>query len=171
MDEQTIMIGLRLVHILAGIFWVGSVFLIASFLVPAMRATGPDGGRFMQHLMQQRRLPVFLGLAMLLTIVSGLTMYARFTSTTHGTWARTAPGITYGVGALAAILAAVVGGAIGGTAGRRLMAIGARAGAAGPSPDQLAEIQRLQARVGTANRVTAALLAVAAAAMAAGRYL
>jgi uncharacterized membrane protein len=50
---------LRLIHILAGVFWVGAIFLIAGFLLPTARAMGREGGRFMQHLMLQRRLPVF----------------------------------------------------------------------------------------------------------------
>jgi hypothetical protein len=33
MDEPTITIVLRLIHILAGIFWVGAIFLIAGFLL------------------------------------------------------------------------------------------------------------------------------------------
>jgi uncharacterized membrane protein len=54
MDDRAITIILRLIHILAGIFWVGTAFLLAGFLAPTLRATGSEGGRFMRHLMQQR---------------------------------------------------------------------------------------------------------------------
>jgi uncharacterized membrane protein len=114
MNEPTITIVLRLIHILSGIFWVGAIFLIAGFLVPTVQASGPEGGRFMQHLMLRRRLSVFLLIAMLLTVISGFTMYARLVAATNGAWAGTPPGIGYGLGGLAAILAAVVGGAISG---------------------------------------------------------
>jgi uncharacterized membrane protein len=171
MDDRSITIILRFIHILAGIFWVGTAFLVAGFLVPTMRETGREGGRFIQHLMQRRRLPVFLGIAMGLTILSGLTMYARLAAATHGTWAGTAPGIGYGVGALASILGAFVGAIIGGAAGRRLAAIGTSVGPAGPSPEQQAEIGRLQARIALGTRLAAGLLGVAAAAMAVARYL
>jgi len=124
MNDQTITLLLRLVHILAGIFWVGAIFLIAGFLLPTMRATGREGGRFMQHLMQQRRLPIFLAIAMLLTVLSGFTLYGRLVSATHGAWAGTPPGIAYGVGDLAAILGALVGMAVSGSAARRMAAIG-----------------------------------------------
>jgi hypothetical protein len=109
MDERTITIILRLIHILAGAFWAGTAFLIAGFLVPTVRATGREGGLFMQHLMETRRLQMFLGIAMLLTVLSGVTMYARLAATTHGAWAGTAPGIAYGVGAVAAILGGAAG--------------------------------------------------------------
>jgi hypothetical protein len=171
MDDQTIMLLLRLVHILAGIFWVGTMFLVAGFLVPTVRETGREGGRFMQHLMQRRRLQVFLGLAMLLTILSGVIMYARFAAATHGAWAATRPGIGYGVGALSAVLAAAIGGAIGSSAGRRMLAVGQAVGASGPTPEQQAEMARLQARMSLGARLAAGLLVVAAGAMAIARYL
>ena len=40
MDERTVTLLLRLIHILAGIFWVGAIILIAGFLLPTARATG-----------------------------------------------------------------------------------------------------------------------------------
>ncbi len=172
MDDRTITLLLRLIHILAGVFWVGAMFVVAGFLLPALRRTGRQGGEFMRHIMQDRRLGLFLGLAMGLTILSGLTMYARTVSATNGAWASTAPGIAYGFGGLAAVLAALVGGIIGGFAGRRLAAVGGRARKAGaPSAEMQAEIERLQGRVVLGARLAAALLAIAAAAMATARYL
>ena len=172
MDDRSITIILRLIHILAGIFWVGTLFVIAGFLMPAARASGPEGGRFMQHLMLRRRLSMFLVIAMLLTVLSGVTMYARVTAATHGAWAGTAPGIGYGVGGLAAILAAIMGGAISGPAARRLATAGQQASqAGGPSAEQQAEIMRLQRRATLGSHITAGLLAVAAGAMAVARYL
>jgi uncharacterized membrane protein len=172
MDERTITIMLRLVHILAGIFWVGAIFLIAGFLMPTARSSGPEGGRFMQHLMLRRRLSVFLGLAMLLTVLSGLTMYARVAAATQGAWASTPPGIGYGLGGLAAILGAIIGGAISGPAARRMATIGQQVSPAGAlSTEQQAEMRRLQARAAVGSRVTAGLLAIAAGVMAIARYL
>jgi uncharacterized membrane protein len=171
MDERAITIILRLIHILAGVFWVGAMILVAWFLLPTARSLGREGGRFVQHLMMERRLRVYLGIAMLLTVLSGITMYARMAAATHGAWAGTPPGIAYGVGAVAAILGAAVGGAIGGSAGRRLQAIGQAVGAGGPSAEQQAEIVRLQDRMARGAAIAAGLLIVAAAAMAVGRYV
>src|SRR5688572_8996596 len=69
MSDQSLTILLRLIHILGGIFWVGTMMLLAAFLIPTVRATGREGGKFMEHLMQQRRLRVYLGVAMLLTVL------------------------------------------------------------------------------------------------------
>lgn len=136
-----------------------------------MRETGNDGGRFIQHLMQQRRLPVFIGIAMLLTILSGLTLYARLAAATHGSWVSTRPGIAYGVGGLAAILGAITGPLISGAAGRRMAVVGQSIGAAGPLPEQQAEMAQLQSRIALGTRFTSGFLAVAAGAMAIARYL
>lgn len=171
MDERSLTIILRLIHILAGIFWVGAAILLAGFLVPAMQATGREGGRFIQYLMQQRKLPVFIGVAMGLTILSGLAMYIRMSAATHGAWARSAPGMAYGVGAVAAIIAAFTGSMISGAAGRRMVALAPTIGPAGPTPEQQAEMGRLQGRIALGNRIVSVLLVVAASAMAVARYL
>ncbi len=172
MSDQTITLLLRLIHILAGIFWVGVMFLFAGFLLPTLRATGREGAKFMQHLMQKRGLQVFLAVAMLLTVLSGFTLYARIVSATDGAWASSRPGMAYGVGGLAAILGALVGMLVGGSAGRRMAAIGQRsAQAGGPSAAEQVEIGHLQARMLLGSRLAAGLLAVAAAAMAVARYL
>jgi uncharacterized membrane protein len=172
MDERTITLLLRLIHILAGIFWVGAIFLIAGFLLPTARATGREGGRFMQHLMLQRRLPIFLAIAMLLTVLSGFTLYGRIVSATQGAWAGTPPGIAYGAGGLAAILGALAGMLVSGPAARRMAAIGQQAAqGGGPSAEQQAEIERLQRRMALGSRLVAGFLAFSAGTMAVGRYL
>jgi uncharacterized membrane protein len=171
MDNGTMTLLLRLIHILAGVFWVGAIFLIAGFLLPTARATGREGGRFMQHLLLQRRLPIFLAIAMLLTVLSGFTLYGRLVSSTHGAWAGTPPGIAYGVGGLAAILGALVGMVVSGPAARRMAAIGQRAADGAPSAEQQAEIGQLQGRMVLGSRLVAGFLAVAAGAMAVARYL
>jgi uncharacterized membrane protein len=171
MTDQALTILLRLVHILGGLFWVGAMVLLAAFLLPTARAMGADGGRFMRYLMEHRRLPVYLGLAALLTVLSGLVMYGRMAAATHGAWAGSRPGIAYGLGALAALLAAAVGGAIGSSAGRRMLAVGEAIGSGRPTPEQQAELGRLQNRMALGARIAATLLVLAAAAMAVGRYL
>jgi uncharacterized membrane protein len=172
MDDQAITLLLRLIHILAGIFWVGGAFLVAGFLLPTVRATGPEGGRFMQHLMGRRRLPVYLAIAMLLTVLSGFAMYARVSAATNGAWAGTPPGIAYGLGGLAAILGAVIGMVMGGASARRMAAIGQRITETGrPTPEQQAEMARLQGRMTLGSRLTAGLLLLSASSMAVARYL
>jgi uncharacterized membrane protein len=172
MNDATVTLLLRLVHILAGVFWVGAIFLIAGFLLPTARATGREGGRFMQHLMLQRRLPVFLGVAAALTVLSGFTMYGRLLAATDGAWGGTPPGMAYGAGGLAAVLGGLVGALVSGRAARRMAAIGQTAAQkGGPSAGEQVEIERLQRRMTLGSRLLAGLLAFSAGTMAVARYL
>jgi uncharacterized membrane protein len=173
MDERMMMIVLRLIHIVGGVFWVGGMLQTAAFLFPAVRATGAQGGRVMQELIQRRRLPIYMSSAAGLTILSGFVMYGRNAAATNGAWASTRPGIAYGLGGLAAILALAIGAAVGASAGRKLAALGERVQATGgpPSAEQASQMAALQARMGRTTQVVAALLLLAAAAMAVARYL
>src|SRR5215210_4223006 len=119
------MIVLRVIHIIAGVFWAGSIMAIAWFVLPASQAMGQPGGAFMQQLMFRQRLRLFVGGSMILTILSGLTMYTWLATETDGAWARSRMGVTLGVGAVAAIIAGGIGGAVIGRVGEKMAALGA----------------------------------------------
>lgn len=171
--DQTLTLVLRFVHIVGGVFWVGAVFLMVGFIFPTVRATGPQGGRFMQELMQRRRLSVYMNAAAGLTMLSGFILYGRLIAATDGAWAGTRTGMALGIGGLATVIAAIIGGSIIGRGGQRLGKLGEAIQASGgpPSPEQAAEMSRLQARMGGAMRVVAGLLLVAVTSMAIARYL
>jgi hypothetical protein len=171
--DQLFTVILRFIHIVGGVFWVGAVFLQVGFIFPTMRATGATGVRFMQELMQRRRLSVYMNTAAGLTMLSGIIMYARMAAMTDGAWAETRAGMTFGLGGLATIIAGVIGGAVLGRGGNRLAKIGAAVQASGgaPSAEQTVEIGAIQARMWTALRIVAVLLLIAVTAMAVARYV
>ena len=167
------MMWLRLVHILAGTFWVGSAITFAGFVYPAVRASGPAGPRVMRQLMEHRRLTLGFTISAAVTVVSGVAMYAAIGLGGFRAWMSSPMGATLGIGALAALAAACIGSGVAAPAGRRLQALSARmAMATGiPSPDHLDELARVQARLGRASVASAVLLTIAAAAMATARYV
>lgn len=173
MSESTLMIVLRLIHIICGVFWTGAAMLMAWFLLPAQRAMGQPGGAFMMQLMMRQKLRTIVMSAMALTILSGLTMYIRLSMITDGKWAASGMGMALGVGAVSAIIAGGIGGIGTGRYGNRLMAIGAEVQSSGgpPTDAQKSEIESLQRKMQTAFRVIAVLLLIAVAAMASARYL
>ncbi len=170
---NTFMITLRLVHIVLGVFWAGTIFFFVIFLEPSVRAAGPDGARVMQGL--QRRgflniLPLIAGL----TILSGIALYWRVSAGLNPTWITSSVGISLTVGGLASVLAFVIGVFVMRRAALRAAALGAalQQSPNGPAQDALqAEIQALRLRARTSARWVAALLAIAVATMAVGRYL
>jgi uncharacterized membrane protein len=171
--DQTFTLVLRFVHIVGGVFWAGAVFLLVGFIFPTVRETGQTGGRFMQELMQRRRLSVFMNSAAGLTMLSGFIMYGRLIAATNGAWGGTRAGMTLGIGGLATIIAAIIGGSVVGRGGQRLAKLGATIQASGgpPSAEQSAEMSRLQTRMGKAMRAVAVLLLIAVTTMATARYL
>jgi uncharacterized membrane protein len=167
------MIVLRLIHIVAGVFWAGSVFFVVRFLLPALRASGPAGGQVMQQIAGKLRYGTAAMGAGLLTILSGIGMFWRDVKMSSGTWASSGPGMTYAIGALAAITALTVFATIGRPAGNQLLELGATIQSSGgpPSAEQASTLARLQNRMGAASRTAAALLAIAVIAMAVARYV
>lgn len=170
---MALMIVLRLIHIFAGVFWAGSVFFVVRFLLPGIVASGPAGGVVMQQVIGKLRFPVAAGVAGALTVLSGLGMYWRNVKVSSGTWAGSAPGITYGIGALAAITALIVFAAFIGPTGNRLLQLAATIQAKGgpPTTEQASTLAQLQRKMTMFSRIGASFLAIAVLAMAIARYV
>lgn len=173
MSDGAIMIMLRVVHILSGVFWAGSVMVMTWFVLPVSQAMGQPGGAFMQRLMFGQRLRVFVTIAMGLTILSGLTMYTWLAMETDGTWARSRMAMALGVGAVAAIIAGGIGGAVIGRVGTKMATLAATIQASGgpPTDVQKAEMESYQRRMRSAFRIIVVLLIIAIITMAGARYL
>ncbi|HYN79951.1 MAG TPA: hypothetical protein VES88_00500 [Gemmatimonadaceae bacterium] len=173
MNESVLMIVLRLIHIICGVFWAGTVMAVAWFLLPAQQAVGQPGAVFMQQLMFRQRLRGFVLGSMILTIVSGLAMYARLVMVTDGAWASSRTGMVLGIGAVAGIIAGGIGGGVVGRLGKKMMELsGAIQASDGPPTEaQKAEMDSLQRRNRNAFQTVAVLLLIAVAAMASARYL
>jgi uncharacterized membrane protein len=62
---------LRLIHIGAGAFWVGSVFTFFLFVQPAAVAVGPEATKFTYQLIHHRRLPIVILAAAITTVLAG----------------------------------------------------------------------------------------------------
>ncbi len=168
----TLLLVLRLVHVVLGVFWAGTVLFIGLLLFPSVRAAGPAGGQVMARLME-RRMPVWLHSTSLLVIASGIWLYWRATGGFQADLMLAGPNLVFGTGGLMAILATVIGLGINApTAGRigRLSA-SIQGGGSPPSPEQAAEIQRLQGILFRGAQAAAALLLLATAAMAVARYV
>jgi uncharacterized membrane protein len=167
-----VIVALRVVHVLASSFWLGAMLLNAGFLLPSTRAAGPAGGQVTRHLVQVRRLPVYLNLASVLAIVSGAVLYWWLSAGLTIGWILSRPGMAYTIGAFFTLDAAIVGQFVSAPTAAQLGRLGARLqSAAGPPPaDALDAMNQLQLRLLRATQVAAALLALAAAAMAIGRY-
>jgi hypothetical protein len=165
---QFIIIVLRLVHIVAGAFWVGSALMIALVLLPGLRKAGPGSERVLPMAQISRALSI----ASLLTTVAGLLLYVLLSRFAWG-WIVSPAGIGLTLGSLAGLAAFLLGLLSTGPTAKKLAALGGQIQAAGgpPTPQQMAELSRLQAKLSTSSKWSTGLAAAALALMAVARYL
>ena len=173
MSHPLALYALRILHIVVGVFWVGTVVFMAAFLMPSLRAAGPAGGAVIQQLMGVRRLPLWIMGGMALTLLSGLGLYWRDSAGFQSAWLASGAGRVFGLGGAVAIAASILGMAVNMPTGRRLTEISGRLQAAGrpPTPEEQATLAALQARLGRASVVAAVLLITATLLMAIARYV
>lgn len=164
---------LRIVHIVGGVFWVGSAMFAALLLAPSLKAAGPGAGPVMNELVKVRKMPLVMMISSILTVIAGLWLFMIRAADQPGVFMRSGSGMTYAVGGLLAVLGFVVGMAVNAPASKRLAVIGAAAAARGgpPTPEEQAELKRLQGRMSTASQIVTVLLVLATSAMAVGRYV
>jgi uncharacterized membrane protein len=164
-------VWLRLLHIVAGTFWVGSAVFGALILFPTARAAGPEGRRFLGRLMQ--RMGPALGIAMLLTIIPGFMMYGRLVAGFDRAWVTSPQGLALSTGAGATILAVILGIVVNAPARGKMVALrkGLETPGGSPDPTAAAQLAKLQARIERGAQLVAVFLVVAAGAMAVARYL
>ncbi|HEX2194371.1 MAG TPA: hypothetical protein VHK63_05365 [Candidatus Limnocylindria bacterium] len=163
---------LRLVHILSGAFWFGSVITMFLFLQPTAQATAPESQRFMLHLLRDRRFShVVLGAA-LLTVLAGGILFWRDSNGLRVEWMSEPPGLGFTVGAVAALLALLLFVFVGFPASHRMVAIGGRLAdeRRAPTDEERREVARSQATLRSVGVVVLVLLTIAAAAMSTARY-
>jgi hypothetical protein len=165
--------GLRLIHILSGVFWVGFAVFVPFYLAPAIQDVGPDGGKVLVAL-QKRGLLTVLPVLALLTLLSGAWLYWRDSGGRLHEFAQTGFGMTLFLGALSAIVAYAIGMAYSRPAMLKAMAL--MQSVAGAASDeergrimQQAAVYRTRGANGT--RIVAVLLILATAAMALARFV
>jgi len=170
---DTYMVVLRIVHILAGVFWVGAALTTFLFLQPTAREVGPAAGPFMAHLAGKKKLVDWVLRAAGLTVLAGLLMYWRVTGGLKWDRITSAHGISLTIGALCAIAAFSLGLSVVRPTIMSTLAIGREVAASGgtPTPEQSAKLQALQKRGKDIGQIIVPLLIVAVAAMASARYL
>jgi uncharacterized membrane protein len=172
MSEATLMMALRFVHIISGALWVGTVFFLAMYLIPTVRALGPNGGRILQEL-QKRRFPVYMVSLPGLVLLSGIAMYVHASMITGGAFNRSHMGVALGIGGVLTLIAMIIGGAVSGRSAEALTKLDTDIQAAGgtPSAIQAQEMLRLQARLAASSKTVVVLVLLTTTLMAIARYL
>ncbi len=166
------MLLFRVLHIFAGVMWVGGVMMIAFFIQPAVRGTGPAGGQVMGYLLTKTPIAAYFPAVAGINVLAGLFLFWRNVSA-GGHWAGTRAGMTISMGAAAAVIGFIIGGAmIGRSMGEIAKVLSVAQGAGGPPQGEAAaKMAAAQARILLGTKIVLPLLVIAVITMAIGRYM
>lgn len=167
------MLLFRILHIVAGVLWVGMAVFTAYFLMPAMAEAGPDAAKVMAGLQRRRILTVIPALG-LVTILAGLWLLWKSSFGFQHDYLVSPAGHTFTIGGIIAIIGFIFGVGVMRPAMMKAAVLAQSMGELTSDADRqarMAEIGRLRTKAGKMGRFVGALLVLAAAAMAVARYL
>lgn len=167
--NNNVVIILRLVHIISGVFWVGSGLVMFFFISPTLGATAEAGQKFAQHLMLKTRFTAILTSSAILTVLAGALLYWRDSDGLSSSWMNTTQGLGFGVGAFFGLVGLVFGAMVGSTNGA-LAKQGSQIQGK-PTPEQLTQIGALRKRLSVVSPINVYSLILATLLMAISRYL
>ena len=152
------MIVFRLLHIVAGVLWVGSAFLFVGFIGPSAAEVGPSAGPILHAAVKKRKVPkVITGLG-ITTVVAGWILWLRDLNDygSLGDWLGSNFGLVLTIGAVLATIAAFLGALGVGRNVERLVDMSDTVAASGrpPTPEQQARIEHLGGRSRSTGRST-----------------
>lgn len=167
------MLTLRTIHIFAGVLWVGAAVFYLFLVSPTVKSIGAAGGQFMHHFVTRKRYPQYMSVVAILTIVSGLLLFAKVSGGLQLGWLKTGSGLVLTIGSVVGVLVAPLGFLMIRPRAEKLGVLGQALVTAGgpPSPAQLAELHTLDRELNIFERLDFLMLTVAVLAMAVARYL
>jgi uncharacterized membrane protein len=159
---------LRIIHIVAGVFWVGGSLVMTFFVGPTIGATGEAGQKFVGHLMNNLKFSNRMSAAAGSTVLAGLLLYG-LDARAGAAWLQSSFAMGLGIGAAFAIIGFALGIMVGRTT-KAMAQLGAQMQGK-PSPDQLTQMQAIQKRQATFSMSSTIALVLATVFMAVARYL
>ncbi len=158
---------IRELHVISAAIWLGAAFFAGWFLMPAVRDTGPDGGKVMAAI-QKRGWVAFVPFISITTVLSGFWLYRPYMGASgHAA-------MIYGYGGVVGLLAFAFAAGIVSRSVLKANALMARAGAMPEGPDRTATLNsagQLRQRALTFARIVSLLLMLAAAMMTVANYI
>ncbi len=162
----------RVLHVLAGLFWVGSAVIFRPFFLPVLRSAGPAGDKIM-HGIAQTRLSIAIDISAVVTTASGLILYWQVSGGVNADWIASEAGITVTAGSLAGVVALFLGAVIGGPMLRKRLRLATEVESSTDpaTAEQKAHIETVHNRLGRYQPYQIALMVFAIITMIAARYM
>jgi|Deesub1362A_J573_1020465.scaffolds.fasta_scaffold01906_3 uncharacterized membrane protein len=164
---------LRIIHILSGVFWVGTAFLLTGFVGPSVAATAPEGAKVLQHMLARTRYNAAIAWASVLTVLSGLILFERVSGGFQGAWMASGTGLVLTVSSLVGLMAFLHATFTLGRSSRRIAELvkEIEAGDGPPSEAQMQEMMALQGKLARNGRIVSLLLLLVVVGMAAAEVV
>lgn len=160
------LIGLRLIHVVAGAAWFGSALILVLFIIPVSLRNGIEGSRIIQRLVHAGLAP-WMASTSGAAVLAGFALYYRDSTIGGAGWSGTPSGMALGIGGALGFVAALIGGAYVGRAAKQIAHLGDRIGSDEAAPAKLLAERQLV----SGGRITVVLMVLSTAAMAVARYL
>ncbi len=160
---------LRIIHILAGVVWVGGTLIMTFFIAPATGATAEAGQKFLAQLMDSMKFGQRMAAAAGLTILAGAALFWIDSDGFTSAWMNSGAGRGFGIGAGLAIIGFVFGILVGRTS-RAMAKLGGQFQGK-PSPEQITQMQVLRKQLTTYSITASTTLILSVIFMATARYL
>ncbi|HET9276886.1 MAG TPA: hypothetical protein VFN95_01830 [Flavitalea sp.] len=171
MDSLIYLIILRLLHISCGVFWGGTAIYLSAFVTPAVKASGPEGGKFMQQLARTNKLPMVMTITSTITILAGVLLIWKLSGGFQYEWMLTTHGLILNVGALLAIIAYFEGLFITRPTVLKINKLSQQIGSDQPTLEQAQQLIIYRKKMVAATNSAAILLGISVIAMSINRYL
>jgi uncharacterized membrane protein len=167
------LILLRLIHIVCAVIWAGGMIYLAVFVIPAAKALGPHGARFIQQLSGTNKLPMIMNGCGILSIVTGIVLMRKVLGGIQPALFSSSHGLAILIGSELALVGFVIGLTVNLPVARRMSSIGKILEASGSQADigQIEELRRLRSRSFAATNVIAILLFAALILMSIIKYI
>jgi hypothetical protein len=169
----TFFLAARVLHVLLGAIWLGTVVSTSIFLMPAIQEAGPDAGKVMLA-MARRGFDPFLASVAGLTVLSGLYLYWHFTAGFDPAISASMGGRFFGLGGVLGLVAAIVGGSVVSRSSRKIVALMKQAATTadpGARSQVMQQVDGLKKRVTNGARAVVVLLILTIILMALGHYV
>lgn len=151
----------RLIHIFAGVFWVGAVWLMTTYIGSTARALGKDAAPFMQHFTLRSGFQRGISIAAGLSLLTGISLYWQ--NFGDAIVVNTGRGLALTFGGAAGIIAFFIGVFMIGRNTNKIRALADSMAASGgpPSKGDLGTMQALQEKVAKAGALTSVFMVLA----------
>ena len=160
---------LRLLHILGGVFWVGGALAMNFFIGRSISATGDAGRQFAGYLIGKTPFTTIMTSAAMTAVTAGFLLYGIDSNWFTSAWQSSGPGIGFGIGALFALVGLVTG-IMNGNNNQAMGRLGAQIQGK-PTNEQAAKLGAIQKQQAWVIPVNSYSLLLAVIFMATSRYL